>query len=84
MSDGVQATRPTGTFDWRAYATEVGTTPMHAWIACSQAFRRQTPPSSRVGSPASLDRLCADPAMHDMVRSTIDSAARHGIRKVEA
>lgn len=61
-------------FDWRAYATERGVPIMHAWIAVQSTFRHSIP-GGRVTSPASLDRLADDEAMHDVIRAAIDDRA---------
>ena len=58
--------------DWRAYSRSKGIPPMHAWIACQRAFRTAYPSGVTVTSPASLDLIAADPAMHDVIRATID------------
>ena len=61
-------------FDWRSYARANGIPPMHAWLACQQAFRTAYPHGVNVTSPASLDKIAADPAMRDVIRATIDDA----------
>ena len=63
------------TFDWRAYAAECGIPPMHAWIAVQKAFRASVP-GGQVTSPRSLDRLCEDDGMTDVIRGAIEDATK--------
>ena len=65
----------TSRLDWRAYARDAGITPMHAWLACQRAIPHRPTGQTGVTSPASLDRICHDPAMHQLVRGIIDDAA---------
>ncbi len=61
-------------FDWRGYARSVRVTPLDAWLACQKAMHTGYPHGVRVTSPASLDLICEDDAMHDVVRAVIDDA----------
>lgn len=63
-----------GDFDWRAYAAEQGIPTMHAWIAVQRVFKDSVP-GGRVTSPGSLDRLCEDEDMVDVVRGAIEDCA---------
>ena len=62
------------TFDWRAYARSWGIPPMHAWIAVQSVFKDGVP-GGRVTSPASLDLLCEDESMADVVAAAIEDCA---------
>ena len=63
---------PDTVLDWRAYSRANGIPVMHAWIACQRAFNTRYPHGVTVTSPKSLDLLATDPAMHDVIRATID------------
>lgn len=62
--------------DWRAYSRSKGLTPLQAWLACQQAIPHRPTGQRGVTSPKSLDLIAEDEAMHEVIKATIDDAAR--------
>ena len=63
-------------FNWRTYARHQGIQPWQAWIACQSAFRHGYPHAVTVTSPESLDQIAKDDTLVDVIKATIDDAAK--------
>ena len=71
MTDGSEPA-----FDWRTYARHQGIQPWQAWVACQSAFRHGYPHAVTVSSPESLDQIAKDDTLVDVIKATIDDAAK--------